>query len=349
MNETYNYSNSSTEIDEDTDEELETVIPSSPVQFWTFLIFQIPSVACTIFLLYHLLRHRKLREALHNHVIIILLLLTFCIEVFDDPLYIDAYRFGGYGNSFSITIPICLMWWFIDYGFYGAITVFLAWGSIERHILVFHHQQILRTKRQRFLIHYLPLILISIYLLGFYIGVIFFPPCTNTFDFSSLSCGLSPCYEEVSYLNTWDYVVNGIFCTFIETVSSIALIVRVLWQKRRARQSINWGKHRKMAFQLLSISCLSLTIIFPQSLIIVIQQIGGSALSDFGAAADPYFFYLYTFVVYLLPFICLGNFPHLWKKLWIFNRRRRDMVGPMTLMAGNAQSINVRPRPSEPV
>ncbi len=156
LNDTSNDSNSSSGAGEETDD---SVIPPSQVQFWTFLAFEIPSLACTIFLLIHLLFNRKLRQALHNHVIIIFLFLTLCIEIFDDPLYIDAYRFGGTVNSFPISIPICLMWWFIDYGFYGAITFFLAWASIERHILIFHHQ-LLQTQRQKFLLHYLPLIII---------------------------------------------------------------------------------------------------------------------------------------------------------------------------------------------
>lgn len=318
--------------------ELSPVIPPSSVQFWSFLIFQIPSLACTIFLLYHFLFNAKLRRALDNHVIIILLLLTFCIEVFDNPLYIDAYRFGGHQNSFPLSIPVCLMWWFIDYGFYGAITVYLAWGSIERHILVFHHRFV-RTSRQKFFFHYIPLTIISIYLLAFYIAVIFFPPCENPFDFHSLACGLAPCYEEVSYLKTWDYLINGIVCTSIETISSLALIIRVLWQKRRLHQRMNWAKHRKMALQLLSISCLTLTIVFPQSLILVIQQVGGSNMNEFGAMIDPYLFYLYTFVVFLLPFTCLAHSPELVKKLWIFHRRRRRQVGPLTLIGDHNQTL----------
>jgi hypothetical protein len=332
-NESFIIFNSSTGIDEEPEEEQpEQVIPPSPVQFWTFLIFEIPSLACTIFLLYHLLFNRQLRNALHNHVIIIFLFLTLFIEILDNPLYIDAYRFGGNQNSFPITSSICLMWWFIDYGFYGAITVFLAWGSIERHILVFHSRQLLRTQRQRFFIHYLPLIIISIYLLGFYIGVIFFPPCENIFDFESLACGLSPCYEEISYLNIWDYLGNGIICAFIETIFSMALLIRILWQKHRARQRVNWRKHRKMAFQLLPVSCLSLTIVFPLSLLAVIQQIGGPSMTNFGAAVQPYLFYLYTFVVFLLPFICLVNLPELWPKLLFFKPKRQQTAGVITLM-----------------
>jgi hypothetical protein len=322
------------------------IVPPSSVQFWTFLIFEIPSLACTIFLLCHLFFNRRLRRALHNHVIIIFLFLTLFIEILDNPLYIDAYRFGGHKNSFPISSSICLMWWFIDYGFYGAITVFLAWGSIERHILVFHHHQLLRTPRQKFFIHYLPLIIISIYMLGFYIGVIFFPPCENTFDFESLGCGLSPCYEEVPHLNMWDYLGNGIVCTFVETISSIALLMRVLLQRRRANQAINWRKHRKMAFQILSISCLSLTIVFPQSLIVIIKAFGGPEMSDFGVGVNKYFFYLYTFVILLLPFICLGCLPELWSKLLFCRPKQRQIVGRITVMGTRCRSSVIQSQPN---
>ena len=320
-----------------------SAIPPSQVQFWSLLVFQIPSLACTLFLLYHLLRERHLRKAMHNHVIIILLVLTLGIELFDNPLYIDANRMGGSQNSFTMVPSVCLMWWLFDYGAYGAITVFLAWGSIERHILVFHHHQLLRTARQKFFIHYLPLFAISVYVTVFYVVVILFPPCENKFDMQSLICGLSPCYEDVAYLNLWDYLINGIVCSFVETAFSIGLLVRVLCQKRRAHRPMNWRKHRKMSFQLISVSCLSLTIVFPQSLITVVQQFGGPSLSDFGSSVDPYLFFLYTYVVLLLPFICLGCLSELWPKLCLFNRLVRRKVIPMSPVA---LSIHVQPRPA---
>ena len=133
LNITVNDSNASIPSIDET--QTPAVIPPIVVQFWTILLLEIPSLACTLFLLYHLLRSRRLRQGMHNHVIIILLLLTLGIEIFDNPLYIDAHRFGDTQNSFSLRPSICLMWWFFDYGAYGAITVFLAWGSFSRHIL----------------------------------------------------------------------------------------------------------------------------------------------------------------------------------------------------------------------
>lgn len=319
--------------------ETTNVIPPSEVQFWIFLAFEIPSLVCTIFLLSQLLRRRRLRQAIHNHVIIILLVLVLGIEIFDNPLYIDAYRFGGFANSFPMTPSICLMWWIFDYGFYGAITVFLAWGSIERHLLVFHQQRCLRTRQQQFLLHYLPLILLSVYLLAFYLGVLIFPPCETSFDFEALACGLSPCYEEIPFLNIWDYLANGIVCSFIETIFSAALLIRVLLQKRRMRQAMNWRKHHKMAFQLLSVSFLSLTIVFPQSLLIVIKQLGWISSDGLGTQLDNYLFFFYTFVVFLLPFICLSSFPELWPKRRLFRRKNHVSVGVLAQATMHNQSL----------
>ena len=312
-------------------QDMSQVIPPR-FKFWSVLFFEIPSLACTIFLLYHLLFDRRLRQALNNHVIIVLLVCTLIIEIVDNSLYLDANRMGGVINSFTLTPSICLVWWLVDYGLYGATAVFLAWGSIERHILIFHQRQLLRTARQRFVVHYLPLITLSVYLTVFYVIVILFPPCENMFDSESLGCGFSPCYRDVPFLNLWDYNMHGIACALIETASSIALMVRVFWQKRRAHRQLVWRKHRKMAFQLLSVSCLSFTTAFPTLLLVVIRQMGGPNLSDFGSALDPYLIYIYLYMALLLPFICLGCLSELWPKIGFLSRKRLAIVRPLIPM-----------------
>ena len=144
------------------------LVPSAPVQFWTYLLFELPSLVSAIFLLVHLLVNRHLRRQMHHHVMIILVFLCFLILVIDHSLYLDGWRVG-HGNSFPSSSSVCLLWWFMDYGFYGAVSVFLTWAAFERHLLVFHRRQCLLTPRRVFLIHYLPLIVISIYLIAFYL------------------------------------------------------------------------------------------------------------------------------------------------------------------------------------
>ena len=322
------------------DDDQDILIPSAQVQFWTYLVLGIPSLLCTLFLLYHLIFDRRLRQQIHNHVVIILLFLCLVILAVDNALYLDGWR-TGHGNSFPPSAGVCLVWWFIDYGFYGAISVFLVWASFERHLIVFHRRRFLTTQRQIFCFHYLPLVSISIALVGFYLGTIVFPPCTNIFHFDSLACGSYPCYQDISWLNTWDYLFNGVLCNILEAVFSISLLFRAVCRRCYSQRRFHWKKYRKMTVQLLSISTLSLTINLPQSLIVLVKQINPN-LSDFGIYVEPYFFYFTGYIILLLPFVCLGCLPELWPRSLCLCRRPRHTIGPMTLTFTAGQTVLVR-------
>lgn len=326
----------------------ESLIPSAPVQFWTYLILEIPSIFCTIFLLFHLTFNKRLRNQIHNHIIVILLLLSFIILVVDNSLYLDGWR-NGRINSFPSSSIVCLIWWFIDYGFYGAISVFLVWASLERHLLIFHRRHCFNTYRRTFIFHYLPLIIISLYLAGFYIAAIFFPPCENIFYFESLACGSYPCYLGVPWLNKWDYLMHGVIANILEAFFSSSLLIRTVWKKFYSQTRFNWKKYRKMTVQLLSVSTLSLLINLPQSLIVLVQHVNPD-LADFGSSIEPYLFYFTGYVILLLPFICLGCLPELWPKLiWCLKSRRRIIgVGTITNgLNGNLDmTVFVRPKPN---
>ncbi|CAF4176106.1 unnamed protein product, partial [Adineta steineri] len=62
-------------------------------RFWFLIILTTLSILCTGFVLYHLLFDRILRQAMNNHVIIILLILNFLIEAIDIPFILRFYRF----------------------------------------------------------------------------------------------------------------------------------------------------------------------------------------------------------------------------------------------------------------
>jgi hypothetical protein len=98
------------------------------IKFGILLSLQIPSVLCYLFLLFHLLFKRSMRRSLNNHVFIVLLF-------------------------------IGLIWNFLDLFLYSLTNVLMLWASIERHILIFH-KSILNIQRKRFIIHYLPLIIL---------------------------------------------------------------------------------------------------------------------------------------------------------------------------------------------
>ena len=107
-------------------------------RLWLLLPFVPLSMLCSLFLLAHLLGMRSLRQPIHNHAIIVVLILGLVYVSFNIPGAITFYRLGG------VVWPqlpgYCSLWLFVDYGVYNTITVLLAWASFERHILVFHHR-----------------------------------------------------------------------------------------------------------------------------------------------------------------------------------------------------------------
>ncbi|CAF4377411.1 unnamed protein product, partial [Adineta steineri] len=129
------------------------------VRFWAFLISNILSFLCCLFVLYHFLFDSNLRRGLHNHVIIIVLIMCLIWELTTVPW--SMYLFL-YDVVWIQTPTFCMIWKFLDSTLYTTIVKLVGWTSVERHILIFHDQWV-STKKKRFFIHYLPLIFIVLY------------------------------------------------------------------------------------------------------------------------------------------------------------------------------------------
>jgi hypothetical protein len=71
----------SSEIDETYDIS-EVPIPRS-VRLTILILFNVPSSICTIFLLFKAFQSRSMRNSLHNHVIIVLLISVLPTQLFD--------------------------------------------------------------------------------------------------------------------------------------------------------------------------------------------------------------------------------------------------------------------------
>ncbi|CAF1073748.1 unnamed protein product [Rotaria sp. Silwood1] len=316
---------------DDTDDafhESETPIPR-PIRFWLLLLFDIPSIICSLFLFFHLFINKNLRSQLVNHAMIVLLIIGLIIQLVDIPFHLIFLRFG-------IVLPsipfICILWWFIDLGLYNGFTIIMAWSSIHRYLFIFHDQIFFQGKK-RFLFHYLPLIILILYILIFYIIVIIFPPCMHTFDYTLPVCNDYPCYLDDFILGLWDSIVNSILPTFIICISSITIIIRVNYQKRRVvRQRNRWRRQRKMVIQLISSSLLYLIPNIPLNLLMLAHLCG---LPDsVGVEVELYFDFLCYFVIFLYPFICLGFVSELRKKIqwnrlfWLQRPRQNPTVTP---------------------
>ncbi|CAF1201378.1 unnamed protein product [Rotaria sp. Silwood1] len=282
---------------------------SRSLRFWLLLLFDIPAVVCSLFLLYHLLTDRSLRQSLANHSIIALLISAFICQIIDIPLYLDFIQRGTVWTQKPI---ICLIWWLVDLGFYNFNSVLVAWTSIERHILIFHDQW-LSTFKRRLLIHYLPMTVLVLYLIIYYILMIFFPPCQHVFVYSLPVCSSYPCHLSHPIFGLWDIMVHGCLSTLLIVIFNIALIFRVLMQKRHVGQTVQWHRYWRMSIPLLSISALYLIFNFPIMAMVLAHHYGWPA--DSGVEAQLIAFFLAYWVIFLLPFICLYSLPKLQYKL----------------------------------
>ncbi len=203
---------------------------------------------------------------------------------------------------------------------YSTQIIIFAWATIERHILIFHDKWV-TTKKKRYLIHYIPLILLLLYCLIYYSIAYFFPPCQNKVNYFYVTV-VENCIIENVIVSIYDIIVNGIAPMFLIVIISIALLLRVLWQKYRMRQPIQWRKQRKMTVQLLSISFIYIVCVFPFTLIhfLVVCGITLETTVDFRQSAV----FLSYLVVLIIPFFCVLSLNELRVKLFTLLRFHRD-------------------------
>jgi hypothetical protein len=284
--------------------ELSTYNLSNNLQFWLLLIFGVSSLICSLFMIYSYLSSRTLRNALHNHAILLIIIINVILIVTDVSWMLDSLRNSG--RAPLSTSSFCLTWWFIDDGLYSVQTGILAWASIERHILIFHSKYVV-TKKQKIFYHYLPPLIILIYLLSFQASILIFPPCKHHFNFNEPECGSNPCYLSNYFLAIWDVVANNVFPTFIIAIFNIALFYRIIAQKKRLRQPIQWRKHRRMSIQLLSISAVYLFLNLPMTVIALVQTIHNTN-PEVGFGTQLYIFFTSYSVTLSLPFVVCLNY-----------------------------------------
>lgn len=228
-------------------------IPTS-ISSVTYIIADAFSIVCTLFVLYYLLFEKTLRHALNNHIIIILLFMSLIYELTTIPWLIHHIQYGSPWIQNSI---FYLFTFFFDYGIYATQIALFAWATVERHILIFHDQWI-STQKKRFFINYLPILIIIIYCFIYYSLVAFAPFCQNSFETFIAAGVYIPCVFSKIVLGTWDLLFHQVIPTILIVICSIALIVRVIRQKRKVNLPIRWRKHRKLTTQMISISILYL-------------------------------------------------------------------------------------------
>ncbi|CAF1927839.1 unnamed protein product [Rotaria magnacalcarata] len=312
---------------------------SNPVRFWLLLIALIPSVACSIVILYYILSSRTRRCAIHNHFIILLLCNNLTYELIDISLFLNYYRLD---TVVPATKSLCLMWMFIDEALYTVSTMIVAWASIERHIIIFHDRWLSNAKK-RFLLHYTPYIFIISYIILFHFVVVVIPPCENTYDYTQEICGHPLCFHNSKVFGTWDSITSDVIPTLTIVIFSIGLLVRVVIKNHRMRRAIQWRKHRKIAIQLLFISFLYVLLYIPIMCIELVQLCCVS--EELNGPFEQYARFFSYYIIFLLPFVYLGSLiKSSWQLKILLPRwfRATQVVEPMMMATGpfTARNLN---------
>ncbi|CAF3386657.1 unnamed protein product [Rotaria socialis] len=294
---------------------------SRTARFWILLLFDIPSIICTLFVLCCVLMDRKLRSSVKNHSLVLFLILGLGTQLVDVPFYLN---FIVHSSVIPPNPSICILWWFMDIGMYNGGAILLAWTAFERHIIIFHDRWI-STRKRRIIVHYLPLLFLILYIFIFYIYAFYGFPCENSYDYTLPYCNQSPCYLQDPVMGIFDLFTNITMPTLLEAFFSFSFIFRVVWQKYRSHLSVQWRKQRKMAIQLMSLTALNLTINVPLSIFNIAHLCG--LPSDIGFKALQYFVFLCYFVIFFLPFICLASITSVFRNFrQKILRQRREIT-----------------------
>ena len=291
-------------------------------KFWIYLFVNIGSLLFSLFVLHALLFDRTLRLGLNNHIIIVLLCLGLIYETVTIPWYL--YRFWN-GRPLVESPVFYLFFYMLDYPMMITQSILFAWATMERHILIFHEQW-LSTKKKRLVLHYLPIILIIVYCIIYFVIIVFVPFCQQSFEMFVALNVLILCLFETTTLGTWDLFLNQVIPILVTVVFSIALLARAILHRRPANHRVTWQKYRKMTIQLLSISMLY--IVFGTPMVVTVLLLNYGLLQGENIEWLANAIVIRTYIVLLFPFVCCASLPELRKKFrQILTLMKRGQIG----------------------
>lgn len=198
--------------------------------------------------------------------------------------------------------------------------------TIERYLLVFHPQY-LRSDRQKLFLHTMPLIVINIYLICFYIFINIFCPSEVIPNYEKYLCG-DQCLDHMNGLSTYNWAFNILFPVFIVIIGSLVLLLRVIWKRRDMQRNLrNWSKNWKMIVQLLGLALIYAIIWLPLSIISIRSMF--SQVENSSETVDDHFYYLTYHGELIVVIMALIFWPELMLKLR--GRFRSDSLVSITM------------------
>ena len=300
------------------------------------VLTQFLSFVCAIYILIHYAKKKSTLRSLPNHLIICLLIVsTWMISI--DLFSTEFYYWNG-------IVPIQTTWAcrFYNVSYFsisGLNRIFMAFMSIERHFLVFR-PQLYRAHRSRFILHYLPIIIIILWSFTYSLVTDVFLTCNLlNFHYNRFLCGFtcSLLLQHTAWIYVW---IQVFFPTMITIIACVLLPIRFLSQKRKL-QRLEWRRARKMIIQM-SIIATAYTIFWlPYTIVLQLTTANIIPLGNYALTFilfDPYATSLLT------PFICLHTifgmlkFDNIKRIIRYWFPHRRHTIQPRTTVMTQHQN-----------
>lgn len=255
------------------------------------------SFLCAVYLLIVCLTTKNIIRSLPNHLILCLLIVsTWFISI--DLVSTEVY----YWNEI---VPIQTVWAcrFYNVSFFTISNLnrmFMAFMSIERHILVFR-PQLYRIRRLRYLLHYFPLaFLIGWSLIYSLITDIFLTCPQMRFRYTRFLCGYTCSVLLPTTVMIYEWI-QVFLPTMITIFACLCLPIRFLLKKSQL-QRLQWRRARRMIVQMSSIAMTYTFCWLPYAILLQFVSANYLLLNDYHISIYMIFD---AYVPSLLtPFIC---------------------------------------------
>lgn len=312
------------------------------VFFYMFLLLDIPSVLCSLSLFYYYFSLPELRQHYAHQMIFYLLAIAFLVTAIDMPIIL-AYLQDNH-NIASMKHPdlFCGFWRVYDYCTWSLNLWIMALFSLERYLVIFFKPIVMKNKKRRFFMYYVPVTVAILFAFFWYLYLLVLFPCTDPqFDFTQFLCS-TPCYaiEASAILRNFDWIIGGLLPVFLTIFFTLVLILHVVYQRHKISRSLaqreTWKRTRKMFLQLLPITWIFLSFTLP------LITVGLLAISDPWYSTIPYFYvsFLYYCLPLLVPFAVLSKQKVIQRRLLVlFRIRPLNRIAPM-MATGLPMRIN---------
>ncbi|CAF1104706.1 unnamed protein product [Rotaria sp. Silwood1] len=281
----------------------------------------IPSILFSLYIFYWIYRISDLRNRLTNHIILAIFIISFIQTTCEMPFLLEYLRYGHVSfDSYSF----CKFWIAFNYSLNTSILFLNSHLSIERYLLIFHHNFL---NRHKMLIHYIPMTILIILAICYSCGTVLFVPCIELFDYTSQLCG-GPCFQLQPSIGTFDLVFTVFSPLFCIIFFNSFLIIRVIQQKRRMLQKNVWKKNLGMLIQLLSVSILHVIVWLPVTIVILIAMTNYPPPAIIIELQTSWVLINIMYIAVLInPLVCFFAIPEIKEKIILFInylRRKRQ-------------------------